>query len=93
MKKRRKGQNFKAKKQTAAQTAKLLEATGKLIKAKRDRLTSIDKFSYEINLSRSNLNKIEAGGDMLLSTFLKVNYGLDTTPEAFFKALKKNMNH
>jgi transcriptional regulator with XRE-family HTH domain len=60
---------------------------GKLIKARRKDRTTLEAFAYEINVSRSAMTKYEAGGDMYLSTFLKLLHGLDVKGEDFFKEL------
>ena len=70
---------------TAAETEKMLNKIGKVLKNKRQARTTLESFSYEINISRSAMTRYEAGGDMYLSTFLKVLHGLDITPEEFFK--------
>jgi len=84
-----KDQQFVAKKLPHAETEKLLLEIGKLIKTMRDDRTTLEKFSYEVSISRSQMSKYEAGGDMLLSTFLKLLHGLDTTGEGFFRELQK----
>src|SRR5882762_3824165 len=89
MKKANKGQQFIAKELPDAEMKKLLLEIGKLIKALRDDRTTMERFVYEINISRSQMSKYEAGSDMLLSTFLKVLHGLDITGEVFFKELQK----
>ncbi|WP_205510838.1 hypothetical protein [Longitalea arenae] len=72
---------------SAAETEKMLNRIGKLLKNKRQARTTLESFSYEINISRSAMTRYEAGGDMYLSTFLKVLHGLDIKPEDFFKDL------
>jgi transcriptional regulator with XRE-family HTH domain len=72
---------------TAAETEKMLNKIGKALKNKRQARTTLESFSYEINISRSAMTRYEAGGDMYLSTFLKLLHGLDITPEEFFKDL------
>jgi transcriptional regulator with XRE-family HTH domain len=89
MKKANKGQQLIAKELSDAETDKLLLEIGRLIKSLRDDRTTLERFAYEINISRSQMSKYEAGGDMLLSTFLKLLHGLDTTGEGFFKELQK----
>jgi hypothetical protein len=69
---------------SAAETEKMLNKIGKLLKNKRQART-LESFSYEINISRSAMTRYEAGGDMYLSTFLKLLHGLDIKPEDFFK--------
>jgi transcriptional regulator with XRE-family HTH domain len=76
-----------AKELPAAEVEKILKKAGKLIKESRQERSSLEDFAYEINISRSALARYEAGGDMLLSSFLKVTYGLDVTPEEFFKRI------
>ena len=70
---------------SAAETEKMLIKIGKLLKKKRQERTTLESFSYEIDISRSAMTRYEAGGDMYLSTFLKLLHGLDVTPEEFFK--------
>ncbi len=71
-----------------AEVEKILKRVGKLVKTKRKGQTSLESFAYEINISRSAMARYEAGGDMLLSSFLKVLYGLGISPEEFFKEIK-----
>ncbi|OQP59167.1 hypothetical protein A3860_38690 [Niastella vici] len=70
---------------SAAETEKMLNKIGKTLKNKRLARTTLESFSYEINISRSAMTRYEAGGDMYLSTFLKLLHGLDIKPEEFFK--------
>lgn len=77
-----------AKELPAGEVEKTLKAIGKLIKESRQGRSSLEDFAYEINVSRSALARYEAGGDMLLSSFLKVVYGLDIQPEEFLKLIK-----
>lgn len=89
MKKGNKGQQLIARELPAAEMENLLADIGKLIKAMRDDRTTLERFAYEINISRSQMSKYEAGGDMLLSTFLRLLHGLDTEGDDFFKELRK----
>jgi len=61
---------------------------GELIQAKRLARTNQDNFSYEAKIPRSAISRYEAGGDMNLSSFLRVLYGLDIKPEDFFIELR-----
>ena len=70
---------------SAVETEKLLNKIGKVLKNKRKARTTLESFSYEINISRSAMTRYESGGDMYLSTFLKLMHGLDIKPEDFFK--------
>jgi hypothetical protein len=70
---------------SAAETERLLNKIGKALKNKRQARTTLESFSYEINISRSAMTRYESGGDMYLSTFLKLLHGLDIKPEDFFK--------
>jgi transcriptional regulator with XRE-family HTH domain len=70
---------------SAAEIEKMLNKIGRMLKNKRKARTTLESFSYEINISRSAMTRYEAGGDMYLSTFLKLLHGLDITPEDFFK--------
>ncbi|WP_315814081.1 hypothetical protein [Paraflavitalea speifideaquila] len=73
---------------SAAEVEKILKKIGKAIKAKRKQQSSLDNFAYEVNISRSALARYEAGGDMLLSSFIKVLYGLKINPDDFLKEIK-----
>ena len=88
MKKKKDGARPVAEELSAAEIDKLLLKIGKLVHAKRKDRTSLESFSYEINISRSAMSKYENGGDMYLSTFLKLLHGLDISPEEFFRDLK-----
>jgi len=77
-----------AKELPPGEIEKILKTVGKLIKESRQEKSSLEDFAYEINISRSALARYEAGGDMLLSSFLKVAYGLNIEPDDFFKAIK-----
>ncbi len=77
-----------AKELPAADVEKQLKKIGKLIKTKRKARTSLEDFSYEVSMSRSAMSRYEGGGDMYLSSFLKVLHGLDIKPEEFFKEIK-----
>lgn len=81
---RKKGERKKAPELTQEEIEALLMRIGSLIKEKRRAQSSLEDFAYEINISRSALARYEAGGDMMLSSFLKVVYGLNTTPQIFF---------
>jgi transcriptional regulator with XRE-family HTH domain len=70
---------------SATETEKMLNKIGKALKNKRQARTTLESFSYEINISRSAMTRYESGGDMYLSTFLKLLHGLDIKPEDFFK--------
>lgn len=82
------GKRVVASELSAADAEKMLAKIGKLLKAKRKSRSSLETFAYEINVSRSAMTRYEAGGDMYLSTFLKLLHGLDIAPEAFFKEMK-----
>lgn len=78
-----------SKELSPAEIDKTLLKIAKLIHAKRkSKSNNRDNFAYEVNVSRSAMQRYEAGADMYLSTFLKLLYGLDATPEEFFKELK-----
>jgi len=68
-----------------AEIEKMLNKIGRMLKNKRKARTTLESFSYEINISRSAMTRYESGGDMYLSTFLKLLHGLEITPEDFFK--------
>jgi len=70
---------------STAEIEKMLNKIGRMLKNKRKSRTTLESFSYEINISRSAMTRYESGGDMYLSTFLKLLHGLDITPEEFFK--------
>lgn len=67
---------------------KSLVKISKHIKALRKDRTTLESFAYEIGVSRSAMTRYESGGDMYLSTFLKLLHGLDVKPEEFFKDIK-----
>lgn len=77
-----------AKQLSQGEIEERLKEIGTTIKRLRDERTTIDAFAYEINISRSNIGRYEAGSDMYLSNFLKVIHGLGMTPEEFFKQVK-----
>ena len=85
MRKRRSSRRPIAQELSAADTEKMLNKIGKVLKNKRQARTTLESFSYEINISRSAMTRYESGGDMYLSTFLKLLHGLDIKPEEFFK--------
>jgi transcriptional regulator with XRE-family HTH domain len=72
----------------AADIEKLLKKIGKAIGARRKSRTTLESFAYEIDVSRSAMTRYEAGGDMYLSTFLKLLHGLEIKPDEFFKEIK-----
>jgi len=82
---RKKGERKKAPELTQEEVEALLKRIGALIKEKRRDQSSLEDFAYEINISRSALARYEAGGDMLISSFLKVIHGLNILPEEFFR--------
>jgi len=88
MRKKPKPRGTVAKEMSRAEMDKYMSKIGKHIHSKRQAKSSQDTFAYEINMSRSALAGYEKGGDMYLSTFIKLLYGLDITPEDFFKELK-----
>ncbi|MBN9380109.1 MAG: helix-turn-helix transcriptional regulator [Chitinophagaceae bacterium] len=71
-----------------ADIEKILSKIGMLLQAKRKARTTLESFSYEINISRSAMTRYEAGSDMYLSTFLKLLHGLDITLEEFARNIK-----
>lgn len=71
-----------------ADIQKLLKAIGQAFKAAREEKKTLDDLAYEINLSRSALARLEAGGDPRLSTLLKVMHGLKLKQVDFFKDFK-----
>jgi hypothetical protein len=73
-----------------AETEEFLLQLTRALKTAREELTTLEKFSYEVNISRSQMSKYEAGGDMLLSTFLKVFHGLGFSREELLKAMQRN---
>jgi transcriptional regulator with XRE-family HTH domain len=73
---------------TDAELEKLLLSIGQTLKDAREGKKTLDDLAYEINLSRSALARLEAGGDPRLSTLLKVMYGLKVKPAEVFKDLK-----
>ena len=87
-KKNQAGRRPVAQELSAADIDKLLAKIGKALHSKRKARTTLESFAYEINISRSAMTRYEAGGDMYLSTFLKLLHGLDILPEDFFKDVK-----
>lgn len=71
----------------------LLLKIGRMLRTERQQRTTLERFAYEIGISSSQMGKYEAGGNMLLSSFLKVVSGLDMSPEDFFKALEHPTRH
>ena len=71
------------------ETEEALQKIGRLIQKIRKERTTLESFSYEINVSRSAQAGYENGKDMYLSTFLRLLHGLDIPGEEFFKELKK----
>ena len=78
-----------AKALAPAETEEVLQKIGRLIQKIRKERTTLESFSYEINVSRSAQAGYENGKDMYLSTFLRLLHGLDIPGEEFFKELKK----
>ncbi|MFY0255429.1 helix-turn-helix domain-containing protein [Chitinophaga sp. 30R24] len=73
-----------------AELTTLIAEISELIKTHRTTTGgSLEDFAYEIGISRSTLVRAESGGDMVLSNFLRIIYGLNMEPEDFFKELKK----
>lgn len=81
--------DFQAKSISPDELETLLLKGGKVFKGLREGRISKERFALEIKISDTQVTKYEAGGDMLFTTFLRLLRGLDTTGEAFFKALKK----
>lgn len=71
-----------------ADLAKRMSAISGEIKTRREEMTTIEAFAYEINISRNSQIGYENGGDMYLSTFLKLLHGLDVTPDEFFQKIQ-----
>jgi len=66
---------------------------GELIQELRKQdFPNAEDFAYEIEISRSNMNRHEKGKDMLVSTLLKIIAGLDKTPQEFFALIEKKVN-
>jgi len=93
MGKSKKGNRVVARELPIAELEELLLKNGRLIRSLREERTTLKKFVYEINIARTQMIKYEAGGDMRLSTFLKVLYGLDIGFDAFFKELEKRASN
>ena len=91
MKKPKKVQQFVARKLSVAEKERTLANIGKLIRAVRIERTTEKRLVSEINISRKQLIKIEEGGNMRLSTFLKLIYGLDISGGEFFSKLGQRM--
>jgi len=82
--KRKKVHTNAAPRLTDAEIEQTLTEIGSLIKRLMAK-TTLEKFAYETTISRSQLDKYRKGEDMLLSTFLRLIYGLGVTPEKFFR--------
>jgi len=89
MGKEKKGWRFTASELPADERKELLLKMGRLIKAAREERTTLEKFAQEAKIPKTQMAKHEAGGDMLLSTFLKLLYALGIEPEEFFRELEK----
>jgi len=74
-----------AKELSPAEIQKALKNIGKALKEIRKSRTTLEAFSYEINISRSQMSGYEKGKDMYLSTFLKLLHGLDVEVGEFFR--------
>jgi hypothetical protein len=83
----RTGKRPVAEELSPAEIDKLLARIGKALHNQRKARTTLESFAYEINISRSAMTRYEAGGDMYLSTFLKLLHGLEMDPADFFKDL------
>lgn len=84
--------SYPMKKDTApalsdAELNKILAHIGEAIKKARTGNKTMDDLAYEINVSRSVLARLEAGGDVRLSSIIKVMYGLKLKPNDVFKEL------
>ena len=84
----KKGRQLAYRQVPVEEIGKRLFTIGRTLKSARQERTTLDKFSYEINISRTQLIKYEAGGDMLLSSFLKLMYGLDIDTANFFREVE-----
>ena len=62
-----------------------LQAIGQAIKEARKENKTLDDLAYEINLSKSVVARLEAGGDVRLSSLLKVLHGLKLKSSDVFK--------
>jgi len=80
-----------AKQLSDNEIATILKRIGESLKEKRIKAGSLEDVSYEIRISRSALARYEKGGDMQLSNFLKVIYGLNIDADVFFSELKKSL--
>ena len=85
----KRGRQFTARALPVAEKEKHLLITGMLIRAARRERTTIERFVYEIGICKAQLISYEYGGDMLLSTFLRLLYGLDIKPEDFFREIEQ----
>jgi DNA-binding MltR family transcriptional regulator len=82
--KRKKAHTNVAPMLTDAEIEQALTEIGSVIKRSMAK-TTLEKFAYETTIGRSQLDKYRKGKDMLLSTFLRLIYGLGVTPEKFFR--------
>ena len=90
--KRRSQPNRRARKLTQQEIETVLKNLGELIQELRKQdFPNAEDFAYEIEISRSNMNRHEKGKDMLFSTLLKILAGLDKAPQEFFGLLEKKI--
>lgn len=86
--KRSKTERTVAEELESEQLKELLELIGKRIRhMRKEKKFRMDHFAYEIGMTRNTLLRSEQGGDMLLSNFLKIVYGLDTEMPEFFQEI------
>ena len=87
MRKTTKSQHFVARYLSGTETEKLLIEIGTLFKTMREERCTLEQFAYETEICTSQIRKYQKGGDLLLSSFLRVLHGLGVSGEEFFKKL------
>jgi transcriptional regulator with XRE-family HTH domain len=72
---------------TDAEIELILSEIGAIVRGLMNK-TTLERFAYETGIARSQVDKYRKGGDMLLSTFLRLIHGLGVTPEKFFRKVR-----
>lgn len=89
MKRKKAIKQHTAEELSEAQLNALLLEIGKALKEERSSKTSQEIIAYELSITRKNFGLYEKGGDMYLSTFLKILHGLGISGSDFFKRIEK----
>ena len=67
----------------------LLLELGKNLKTLRQKRTTIERLSIELDVSKSQIIKYESGSNMRLSNLFKILYGLQSNCYEFFEGINK----